>query len=655
MGAPGAICPRCAAGLLQATHTEMPGSEGGNRTFTPPTVADLTPRFPQLEILELLGRGGMGAVYKARQKELDRVVALKILPPGIGEDPAFAERFAREAKALARLNHPGIVTIHDFGRVDGLYYFLMEFVDGVSLHRLLEGGRLSPREALAIVPQICDALQYAHDQGIVHRDIKPQNILLDRRGRVKVADFGLAKLVGQGEATGETALGVSSTAWTEAGKVMGTPAYMAPEQREQPSAVDHRADIYALGVVLYQLLTGELPGKPLEAPSRKVQIDVRLDEVVLKAMETVPGRRYEQASQFKTAVEDIASPSHETPGAQGENVANFTQGAPGFRKAEHSQPRWWQIFVAGFLTVLLLEFGALVLTERGPGPLVLAMLAGGVAVAIFLIARQVWLNALLVGMAIAFFSWLAVVAASTVAFPLAVAAGLIGVAVYAFAMKRLGGSRAFFTGFMAVFLVVFGASAAITFIMPDSFVSIARVLVSPAANEGTNRNPSGAALGTYNPYFIQTQLQVIASDAVLREVVENLKLSAEWDKRYGRGRAFTANDAGALLRSRMDIRPLRKSNVIEIRAFDESPIEAAEIANQVAQVYAHEQAGAGASASGLGPVRIAIIDQAIPAMRPARPNKPVNLAIGALAGALLGTAGGAGLTGFRQRRRSGPK
>jgi serine/threonine protein kinase len=149
-------------------------------------VEELAPKFPQLELLDFIGQGGMGAVYRARQKELDRIVALKILPPDIGNDPAFAERFMREARALAKLNHPGIVTIHEFGRTDGLFFFLMEFVDGVSLRQLLANARISPREALAIVPQICDALQFAHDQGIIHRDIKPENILLDRRGRVKV-------------------------------------------------------------------------------------------------------------------------------------------------------------------------------------------------------------------------------------------------------------------------------------------------------------------------------------------------------------------------------------------------------------------------------------------------------------------------------------
>ena len=264
----------------------------------PPTSADLARYFPELEILELIGRGGMGAVYKARQKQLDRLVALKVLPSSVSRDPAFAERFARESRALARLTHPNIVTVHNSGQTDGLFYFVMEFVDGMNLRQLLNTGKIAPEEALAIVPQICDALQYAHDKGIVHRDIKPENILLDKAGTVKIADFGLAKLVG---------LEAKDLRITGSGDVMGTPHYMAPEQVEHPQDVDHRADIYSLGVVFYQMLTGELPIGRFAPPSRKVQIDVRLDEVVLRALEKEPELRYQHASEVKTQVETIAT------------------------------------------------------------------------------------------------------------------------------------------------------------------------------------------------------------------------------------------------------------------------------------------------------------------------------------------------------------
>jgi len=250
----------------------------------------------------------MGVVYQARQKSLNRLVAIKILAPERERDARFAERFAREAELLAKLSHPHIVTIHDFGETGGLYYLVMEFVDGVNLRDLLRDGKLEPKQALAVVPEICDALQFAHEHGIVHRDIKPENILLDRHGRVKVADFGLAKLIGASPDTGPGA-GESPAHGdlTEAGKVMGTPSYMAPEQSEHPGEVDHRADIYALGVVLYQMLTGELPGKSLEAPSKKVQIDVRIDEIVLRALEKRPELRYQTAGEFRTQLDTITA------------------------------------------------------------------------------------------------------------------------------------------------------------------------------------------------------------------------------------------------------------------------------------------------------------------------------------------------------------
>jgi tRNA A-37 threonylcarbamoyl transferase component Bud32 len=281
--------------------------------FVPPEPETLAGYFPQLQILELLGHGGMGAVYKARQANLDRLVALKIIRPESADDPAFAERFNREARTLARLNHPHIVAVHDFGKVavpqsDGkprtLFYFLMEYVDGASLRTLIDGTELSPEQALAVVPQICDALQYAHDEGVVHRDIKPENVLVDKRGRVKIADFGLAKLAGQ-----------SADYFTLTGthQVMGTPRYMAPEQMEGSHAVDHRADIYSLGVVFYEMLTGQVPAGHFDPPSKKVQIDVRLDEVVLRSLAREPERRYQQASEVKTDVESISQGQSGTP------------------------------------------------------------------------------------------------------------------------------------------------------------------------------------------------------------------------------------------------------------------------------------------------------------------------------------------------------
>jgi serine/threonine protein kinase len=299
--APEGLCPRCVLGVGLATHTEAPGDFGphGARTLQPPPEpAEITKHFPQLEVLECLGRGGMGMVYKARQPKLNRLVALKILAPEKGADPKFAERFLREAQALARLSHPNIVTVHDFGEADGLYYLLMEYVDGVTLRQLLQGQKIAPEQALQIVPKICEALQFAHERGIVHRDIKPENVLLDKQGRVKIADFGIAKLVGA-EAV--------RPSLTEDKSVIGTPHYMAPEQVEKPQTVDHRADIYSLGVVFYEMLTGELPLGNFQPPSRKVQVDVRLDEVVLHALEKEPERRYQHASEVKTDLEAIAA------------------------------------------------------------------------------------------------------------------------------------------------------------------------------------------------------------------------------------------------------------------------------------------------------------------------------------------------------------
>ena len=305
-GAPLGLCPECLIKSGFLTGTEPAADSGGGARFVPPPVEEIARLFPQLEILGLLGKGGMGAVYKARQRQLDRLVALKILPREAGRDPSFAERFAREAKALARLNHPNIVSVYDSGQQDGLYFFLMEFVDGVNLRQLERSRRLSPAEALEIVPSICEALQYAHEHGIVHRDIKPENLLLDKDGRVKIADFGIAKLLGADR---------KADALTGAQQTIGTPHYMAPEQVEKPAAVDHRADIYSLGVVFYEMLTGELPLGKFAPPSQKVHLDVRLDQIVLRALEKEPERRYQHADEVKTEVETVlAAPAREGQG-----------------------------------------------------------------------------------------------------------------------------------------------------------------------------------------------------------------------------------------------------------------------------------------------------------------------------------------------------
>jgi serine/threonine protein kinase len=295
---PDGLCAKCL--LMQVARTPVPKPP---RLL--PSREELATLFPGYAIGELLGQGGMGIVYAAEQKELARPVALKLLAPEIAEQPDFEERFRREARVLASLKHPGIVTVYDCGRAGPWFYFAMEKVEGTNLRQLIREKALSSRESLAIVTQICEALQYAHERGVVHRDIKPENMLVDRSGRVRVLDFGLSK-VPKSEQLG---------ALTRTDQVMGTPHYMAPEQWERPAEVDHRADIYALGVVFYELLTGELPLGRFEAPSHKVEVDVRLDEIVLRSLAKNPGLRYQQAVEIQTDVQRVQSSVSAPPAA----------------------------------------------------------------------------------------------------------------------------------------------------------------------------------------------------------------------------------------------------------------------------------------------------------------------------------------------------
>ena len=293
------LCAKCLGALSFATDTAPPGESGAS--LPPPTTEEIAAHFPQLEVIEFLGRGGMGVVYKARQKSLNRLVALKLLAPERAGDPQFAARFEKEAQALAALSHPHIVGVYDFGQAGGFYFLLMEFVDGVNLRQLLQMKRLTPKEALSIVPPVCDALQSAHEHGIVHRDIKPENLLIDKVGTVKIADFGIAKIVGHSDKP-------DAAAKSDGTMAHGTPDYAAPEQ--STGAADHRSDIYSLGVVLYEMLTGERPTDKLEAPSKRVQVDIRIDEIVLRALEKKPELRFHTAAEFRTQVtEAIATPA----------------------------------------------------------------------------------------------------------------------------------------------------------------------------------------------------------------------------------------------------------------------------------------------------------------------------------------------------------
>ena len=316
--APQGLCPKCLLAVVSAP------TEAGVRAEAPsiPSLESVAAAFPQLKIVEFIGKGGMGLVYKARQPHLDRLVALKLLPQKPDSDPTFGERFTREARVLARLNHPNIVAVYDFGRVEGFFFLAMEFVDGVNLRQAMRAGRFTPAQALALVPRICDALQYAHDEGVLHRDIKPENLLLDVRGRVKIADFGIAKLLGDNQ----------DLTLTASGAAIGTPHYMAPEQFEHPHEVDQRADIFSLGVVFYEMLTGELPLGRFAPPSEKADVDARIDQIVMRTLEKERERRFQSAGEVKTRVENVTAnplPAEPSRGGQHNPQNPAGPGTPG--------------------------------------------------------------------------------------------------------------------------------------------------------------------------------------------------------------------------------------------------------------------------------------------------------------------------------------
>ena len=310
--APGGLCPRC---LLDGANA--PTDAGlGTQSWKTPTLAEIASAFPELEVLGHLGTGGMGCVYRVRERDSGRISALKVLPRELATDPAFVERFEREARTLSRLRHPHIVGVHGFGQAGGFCFLLMEFVDGANLRQALRSGRFTPQQALALIPPICEALQAAHSQGVLHRDIKPENLLLDAEGRVKIADFGIAKLLeGPGASAGE------AYTLTRTGARIGTPHYMAPEQVETPDQVDHRADIYSLGVVFYELLTGELPLGRFPAPSIKAGLDARVDDIVFRALAKERELHQQSADQVKAEVEGLGGTESQQKGRTSKRIS----------------------------------------------------------------------------------------------------------------------------------------------------------------------------------------------------------------------------------------------------------------------------------------------------------------------------------------------
>lgn len=263
--------------------------------------------FGRYSVQAQVGLGGMGTVYRGTQLSLGRPVAIKVLRVSDGYDFAFEDRFRREARAMAALNHPNIVAIYDYGHLGAEFlYFVMEYVDGTDLGEIMRLGRMTPELALQLLPQICAGLEYAHSKGIVHRDIKPANIMLTRQGEVKIADFGLAKDVAR-----------NASIATETHMVMGTPEYAAPEQFNAHREVDHRADIYAFGVLMYQMLTGALPRGAWQPPSAlRPGLDPRFDAVVIRALMPDRQHRFQSITDMRRAIEAALVPAvAQTPSA----------------------------------------------------------------------------------------------------------------------------------------------------------------------------------------------------------------------------------------------------------------------------------------------------------------------------------------------------
>lgn len=251
-------------------------------TFVPPSLGELAPHFPGFEITSLIATGGMGAVYHAIQLSLNREVAIKVLPTALSTNAEFRSSFQAEARSMARLNHPNLITIYDFGTAGGMLYIIMEYVKGESLYQAARGIKVDPSQAVDIVLGLAEGLAHAHKAGLVHRDVKPANILLNVEAVPQIGDFGLAARSGNGALS------------------MGTPDYLAPEVIAQPDLADKRADIYSTGVILFELLTAKLPREGAATPSAYVNVNADLDRICATSLQPNPTARYQRIEDFIT-------------------------------------------------------------------------------------------------------------------------------------------------------------------------------------------------------------------------------------------------------------------------------------------------------------------------------------------------------------------
>jgi serine/threonine protein kinase len=339
---------------------------GGTEPFL--VTIDLRPGtlfHGRYEILGPLGRGGMGMVYKARDRRLDEIVAIKVLRPDFAQDPSMAERFRSEIKLARKVRHRNVCAIHDYGEDQGVLYISMEYIEGVDLKQVLrKSGALPPERGYEMAMQIADGLQAVHDAGIVHRDLKSPNIMRDAAGITRLMDFGVAKRVGEGAATAT-------------GNIVGTPEYMSPEQA-QGHKVDSRSDIYALGIVIYEIFTGQVPFRgetpistilkhlndppPLDGP-QAARIPAPLKAVLRRCLAKDPAGRYPTARAVGEALRDAQHPSRrQQPMATEVLVAPTLPGAP----PERPRPKLLQPWV---LAVPLVGAAALAYVAlRSPAP-----------------------------------------------------------------------------------------------------------------------------------------------------------------------------------------------------------------------------------------------------------------------------------------------